>query len=241
MRTPEQYFEDHVFDSVTQDAQKHFTDEEKTFLDRYLGKDVQGILKNITAIGDKEAGESACPLPEIPANEPKGGKSALESEEAASSDVPREEEELEYYQETVVQMVSFRINDQEFALPISKVKEVIRYQEPTRLPASPDYIEGIINLRGRVTPMVRLAWFLDNKNKDASTRFIIVCRHKGLQIGLMIDSIATMYRIAQKDIEWGAESNLGANCDLVEGVVKGREKLIAVISVDRLSKILINS
>ncbi|MFO7817869.1 MAG: hypothetical protein R6V39_09355, partial [Desulfovibrionales bacterium] len=94
MRTPEQYFEDHVFDSVAQDAQNNFTDEEKTFLDRYLGKDVQGILKNITAIGDKEASESACPLPEIPAHEAEGGKSSPEHEEPASLDTPSEEEEL---------------------------------------------------------------------------------------------------------------------------------------------------
>ncbi|MFP4167818.1 MAG: chemotaxis protein CheW [Desulfonatronovibrionaceae bacterium] len=243
MKTPEQYFEDHVFAATGGEDSPGLSPEEKSFLDRYLGGDSQSVLKDISVIDERGAKSSDLSRPE----EIEGARAASVDERMDDTDAHEETASSEAGQDTAyrgsekVQMISFRLGKQEFALPVSRVKEVLRYQEPTKLPGSPEYIEGIVNLRGRVTPMVRLAGLVDSGREAGKSRFIIVCRHKGLQIGLIIDSIATMNHIQQQDIEWGVESSLGANCDLVEGVIKGEKGLIAVLSVDRLADILVHS
>ncbi len=241
MKTPEQYFEDQVFEAVNKDSGEGFSEEEKTFLDRYLGKDAQSVLKSMVQIGDGEEVPSSELIPEENAgaedSKEKQGEGAVSEAGLAKT----QEEEADYKVAEVVQMISFWLNNQEFALPVDQIKEVIRYQPPTKLPGAPKNVQGVVNLRGRVTPMIHLASLLGESGKGGNPKFVIVCLYKGLQIGLAIESIATMYRVSQVDIEWGVESSLGANSDLVEGVVKGEKKLIAIISVDRLSETLLNS
>ena len=58
--------------------------------------------------------------------------------------------------EELLQLVSFRLEDEEFGLEILRVQEIIRIQQLTRVPASPDFIEGVINLRGRIIPVISL-------------------------------------------------------------------------------------
>ncbi len=63
----------------------------------------------------------------------------------------------------------------------------------------------------------------------------MVVRRKGLQLGLMIDTVKTMYRVDQKGIEWGVETSLGANVEFVAGLMKSEHgKLVGVISIDRI-------
>jgi len=251
MKTPEKYFEDQVFAEVNRGEEQSLTHEEKVFLDRYLGGNSGNILKDINIIEENERDvpaesdeskdkeksgeEKAAPVE----NEGRSRKEKTETADKKTLSAP-EDSDGAYREAEKVQMISFWLGKQEFALPVSRVKEVIRFQEPTKLPGSPEYIEGIVNLRGRVTPMVRLSGLIDSARESGQSKFIIVCRQEGLQIGLIIDSIATMNHVSQENIEWGVESSLGADCDLVEGVIKGGKKLIAVLSVDKLSEMLVH-
>ena len=253
MKTPEKYFEDQVFAEVNRGEEQSFTPEEKSFLDRYLGGDGQRTLEDITTInqekvhkdassgpgevkGKEEAGEE-----EVTCKENKDFSTKERTPAADKKDSPGSKDKDQSYREAEkVQMISFWLGGQEFALPVARVKEVIRYQEPTKLPASPEYIEGIVNLRGRVTPMLRLSGLIGNVQDSGQSKFIIVLRDEGLQIGLIIDSIAMMNHVPRENIEWGVESSLGADCDLVEGVIKGGKKLVAVLSVDKLSEKLVH-
>ncbi len=251
MKTPEKYFEDQVFAEVNKGEEQSLTHEEQVFLDRYLGGDSGDILKDISVIEEPKKDVSAG-ADAIEDNEQSGEEKAAtvenkdlspeeKTETADKKTLSAPEDSDGVYREAEkVQMISFWLGKQEFALPVSRVKEVIRFQEPTKLPGSPEYIEGIVNLRGRVTPMVRLSGLIDSARESGQSKFIIVCRQEGLQIGLIIDSIATMNHVSQENIEWGVESSLGADCDLVEGVIKGGKKLIAVLSVDKLSEMLVH-
>jgi purine-binding chemotaxis protein CheW len=132
--------------------------------------------------------------------------------------------------------VGFTAAGQEFTVPIAAVQEVIRFVEPTRLPAAPFFLAGIVNLRGRVTPLIRLHALLGVPARDEEHGFIVVCRRKGLQLGLLIETVKTMYRVGQKDVDWGVEAHLGANVDYVAGLMKKEAtgKLVGIISVDRI-------
>lgn len=253
MKTPEKYFEDQVFAEVNKGEEQSLTPEEKSFLDRYLGGDGKRTLEDITTIYQEEAQKDASAGPgEVKEKEKAGedeitsgvNKDSSQEEKSQTADKKdssgSKDKDQSYREAEKVQMISFWLGKQEFALPVARVKEVIRYQEPTKLPASPDYIEGIVNLRGRVTPMLRLSGLIGNVQDSGQSKFIIVLRDEGLQIGLIIDSIAMMNHVPQENIEWGVESSLGADCDLVEGVIKGGKKLVAVLSVDKLSEKLVH-
>ncbi|MDR2050299.1 MAG: chemotaxis protein CheW [Deltaproteobacteria bacterium] len=137
--------------------------------------------------------------------------------------------------EAELQMVGFYLGAQEFTVPIIAVQEVIRYQEPAKLPASPEFVAGVINLRGKMTPLVYLRDMLEiRQERKTDDRFIIVCRRRGLQFGLIIERVHTMYRVPQKDIDWGIEAHLGINVDLISGLLKLDDSLVAIVSVDRV-------
>ena len=106
---------------------------------------------------------------------------------------------------------------------------------PTRLPAAPHFVAGIVNLRGRVTPLVHLCDLLGSEcNQKGEEQFIVVCRRHGLQLGLIIDRVHTMYRTAQESVDWAIESHLGVSNDVISGLMKSGDKLIGIISVDRI-------
>jgi len=137
--------------------------------------------------------------------------------------------------ESELQMVGFYLGSQEFTVPTIAVQEVIRYQIPAKLPASPEFVAGVINLRGRMTPLVYLRDMLEvNQERKSEDRFIIVCRRKGLQFGLLIERVHTMYRVPQRDIDWGIEAHLGINVELISGLLKLGESLVPVVSADRI-------
>lgn len=138
--------------------------------------------------------------------------------------------------EPEVQMVGFFLGKQEFTVPTLAVQEVIRYEVPAKMPAAPEFVAGVINLRGKMTPLVHLRDMLDiRKPRETEDRFIIVCRRKGLQIGLIIERVHTMYRVPQGDIDWGIESLLGINnAEFLSGLLKLGENLVGIVSVDRI-------
>ena len=213
MKTLEEYFQERNF--VPEDASsEELSAAEKAFLQKYMGVEDKDALRG-TGI-------------DLPEDALQGDGHA-----AAVAKEPNLEEQLKAQAE--LQLVSFFVQGQEFTIPINVVQEVIRYQTPTRLPLAPAFIPGVINLRGRVTPLVSLRYFLHGKSGEAvRDDFIIVCSRKGLQIGLVISTVHTMYRVRQDMIDWGIESTLGANAELVSGLLQSDERLVGILSVDRI-------
>jgi purine-binding chemotaxis protein CheW len=160
--------------------------------------------------------------------ETKAAPAATEAEEDANM-----EESLKLEED--LQLVGFFLGQQELTVPISMVQEVIRFVQPTKLPAAPDFLEGIVNLRGKVTPLIRLSSLLGiGGRQGAQEGFIVVCRRRGLQLGLITQTVASMYRVSGKDVEWGVESHLGVNVEYIIGLLKSEGKLIGVLSLDRI-------
>lgn len=122
--------------------------------------------------------------------------------------------------------------------------EVIRYEEPFKLPMAPAYMPGVVNLRGRILPVVRLAdlLILEGRRKAAAAAapeggkngLIIICEGRGLQVGLLIDKLHTMFKAGQSDLNWNAEAHLGPSAELLSGLLETGEKLLGIVSVERL-------
>lgn len=235
MKTPEEYFLEKNF--LPEGEGAGYTPAETAFLQKYMGwgEEAQKPVAvpppaRVEAAPGFAApaapAAAAAPSPSAPAPAAPAAKPAIPDEPDILLTLKNEE---------YVQLVGFKVGGQEFTVPIVVVQEVIRHVNPTQLPAAPYFLAGIINLRGRVTPLVRLRTLLGVGGEDASSRFIVVVRRKGLQLGLMIDTVKTMYRVDQKGIEWGVETSLGANVEYVAGLMKSEQgKLVGVISIDRI-------
>ena len=215
VKSPEEYFNDQDF-SIKPQETGTFTSAERTFMQKYLGVDEEELLESMGIEGGKE-------------QQPDSAEETV-AEEAMETVLRRESES---------QMVGFFIGDQEFVIPTFTVQEVIRYTEPARLPMAPSYVSGIINLRGRVTPVVVLRDILavHNVSRPVSEGAYIICRRQGLQIGLHVEKVHTMYRARQNDLEWGVEFN--ADSDFVCGLMKHDGGLLGIVSVDKIVKFIL--
>ena len=221
MRSPEEYFNAQDFAPAA--SQEDYTPAERLFMQKYLGVDKGDVAGEL---GLKSAPATA---------------QSRAAAEAAYAAVKEEEPALETIlkQEPEAQMVSFFIGEQEFVVPTLAMQEVIRYTPPVRLPMSPPDVAGVINLRGKVTPVVILRKLLDVRNKPLDGEgFFIICRRRGLQLGFLIERVHTMYRVPQKNMDWGVESQLGisAEVDFISGIMKSEDgsRLMGIISVDRI-------
>ena len=149
--------------------------------------------------------------------------------------------EADLAQAREIKLVGFRVAGQELAVPIAQVQEVLRAMPLTRLPAAPPHIAGVTNLRGRVAPMVDLAKIMDFSSPGGDNRFVIVCRGRGMLLGLLVEAIAAMHQVAGQDIEWGVEARVGVASELVSGLLKVGDGLVKILSVDSLFQKVLKS
>ncbi|HAS89969.1 MAG TPA: chemotaxis protein CheW [Desulfovibrio sp.] len=226
MKTPEEYFVENV-NLPSEDKQAGgYTDAEQAFMDKYMGIGGQSAFNNLERVDPR--GDAAIPgFGSGPVDDYGGEGSSADFEEKL-----KEEDE--------VQLVSFVVGDREYGLPIMVIQEVVKKVPVTLLPAAPRFMQGIINLRGRVTPVLDLRHLLHD-GMGVQDKFVVICRHKGLQIGLAISAVRTMYRAYKQDMVWGVEAEVGVSSDFLLGLYKNGEKLVNILSVDRLVEQILKS
>jgi purine-binding chemotaxis protein CheW len=212
-KSPEEYFKEQNF-SAQGAGSASFSPAERAFMDKYLGVK-EGEFLHKLGLDPASSPEAAPDL-----HQEMGREQPLE-------DMLRAAQEL--------QMVGFFLGEQEFTVPTVAVQEVIRAMPVSKLPTAPPMVAGVINLRGKVTPLVHLRDLLEvGTPRLGEDKFIIVCRRQGLQLGMIIERVHTMYRVRQSEIDWGIEAHLGINVDFVAGLLKLREQLVSIVSVDRI-------
>ena len=100
------------------------------------------------------------------------------------------------------QYVVFKLNKEEFGIDIMNVKEIIPYEESTQIPNSPDFMEGVINYRGNVIPIINLnkRFKLASKETTGDTRIIVISL-KGKEIGFIVDEATQTLRLEEDQID----------------------------------------
>jgi purine-binding chemotaxis protein CheW len=131
------------------------------------------------------------------------------------------------------QFIRFNIGNEEYGLEIRKVKEVIRYKEFTRLPKTPAFVKGIINLRGDVIPVIDLRekFGLEQDDYTEMTRVIVV-EVEEKSIGMVVDSVSHVIRISENAIEPPPPLIGGLSDKYVKGVSTSEENLIILLNID---------
>jgi purine-binding chemotaxis protein CheW len=138
------------------------------------------------------------------------------------------------HEHELLQLVSFHIGGEEFGLDILRVQEIIRIQDLTRVPNSPDFVDGVINLRGKVIPVVALRkrFGLQELAHDKQTRIVVV-EVKGTVLGFIVDSVSEVLRIPSDTVE--PPPRLGkVEKEYVSGVGKLDNRLLILLDVDKL-------
>ncbi len=138
--------------------------------------------------------------------------------------------------EYMLQVIGFMIGKEEFAVPISNIQEIIKPIEYTRVPDTPDYVLGVINLRGNILPLIdlRIKFGLPKLKQNKDTRYIII-KHNDEVAGFVIDEITEAIRLKEADIE-SAPETLHEEVNMVYGIGKQKDRLITILKVEYLLK-----
>jgi len=132
-------------------------------------------------------------------------------------------------------LVSFNIGSEEFGVDILKVQEINRMVEITKVPQAPHYVEGVINLRGKVIPIIdlRKRFNLELKEYDKNTRIVVV-DIGGNIMGMVVDSVSEVLRLPSSTIEPAPEIATGINSEYIKGVAKLEDRLLIFLDLSKV-------
>jgi len=135
----------------------------------------------------------------------------------------------------MLQLVSFRLGMQRYAVDILKVQEIENMKEITIIPNAPPYLAGAINLRGKVIPVLSLRTKFDMETKGGSENGkIIIVDIKGVVMGIIVDSVSDVLRIATDMIEPLPQVSSRLQTGLILGIAKLQEGLVLILNMDKL-------
>jgi purine-binding chemotaxis protein CheW len=133
-----------------------------------------------------------------------------------------------------LQLVTFKLGKQEYAVDILKVQEVNRLIAITAMPNTDDSLEGVINLRGKVIPVVSLRKKFGMKANDRDEKARIMVIDAGKTIGVIVDSVSEVLRISSDIVEPPPSMVRGGGIEYVKGVGKLDSRLVMLLDVDKL-------
>ncbi len=135
----------------------------------------------------------------------------------------------------LLQLVTFVVGTEEFAIPILSVREINRMMQITRVPQSPEFIEGVINLRGKIIPVMDLRKrFGDQALEDTSDSRIIVVEVSNRVIGFTVDRVNEVLRVDAGIVEPPPSLVTGVDSEYVQGVGKLEDRLLILLDLERL-------
>lgn len=137
--------------------------------------------------------------------------------------------------EELLQLVSFNIENEEYGIDILRVEEIIRIISITKIPNAPDFIEGVINLRGKVIPVIDLRTRLKRtkKSHDNNTRVIVV-EVSGMTVGFIVDSVKEVLRIPKNITEPPPTLVSGLDSEYITAIGKLEDRLIILLDLDKV-------
>jgi len=135
----------------------------------------------------------------------------------------------------LLQLVGFKIGNEEFGVDILKVQEINKMVSITKVPNAPNYVEGVINLRGRVIPIIDLRARIgfDRIDSTKDTRIIIVDVNNKT-VGFVVDSVSEVIRIPASVTEAPPEIVSSVDSDFIKSVAKLNDRLLILIDLDRV-------
>ena len=135
----------------------------------------------------------------------------------------------------MLQLVSFFLGDEEYAIDVLKVQGIDRVSEITRVPRAPDFVQGVINLRGKIVPIIdlRSRIGLPPKEADRNSRVIVVDMGREV-VGLRVDGVREVLRVPASVVEPPPDMTNAESNEFVEGMGKLEDRIILILNVDKI-------
>lgn len=142
----------------------------------------------------------------------------------------------------VNQYLTFILGGENYGVSILVIKEILEYHEPTTVPMMPDFIRGVINLRGSVVPVVDLSLRLGKQTTSVAKRtcvVIIEINHEDerMEIGVIVDAVNEVLDIAPENIEAAPSFGAKIRTDFINGMGKVGEKFVVLLNIDHVLSI----
>jgi purine-binding chemotaxis protein CheW len=142
------------------------------------------------------------------------------------------EEKKQQLSGEMIQVVSFRLGSEEYGVDIAQVQEIIRLVEVTHVPRAPKFMEGVINLRGQLIPIIdlRTRFGMQRITATKSTR-IVVTEIGSKRVGIVVDSVSEVLNLPVENVEDAPEMIAGVGTEYIQGVGKMDERLIIMLDL----------
>lgn len=130
--------------------------------------------------------------------------------------------------------LTFFLSDEEYGLEILKVSEIIGMQPITRVPRVPEFVRGVINLRGKVIPITDLRTKFDMRVEEGRDSCIIVVQMKGMQTGVIVDRVSEVVAIADNEVEDAPSFGAGIRTEFLLGIGKTGGRVRLLVDIDKV-------
>ena len=142
--------------------------------------------------------------------------------------------------EKKIELLAFKLSNEEYVLDINRIKEIIRPVEITRVPRVPLYIKGIISLRGVIVPVYnlknRLGLLEANEFSNDSQKRILIVNFDEELIGIIVDAVTGVVKINEDIIEPTPQIIKGVDAEYLKGVARTNNRLLILLNLDRVLK-----
>lgn len=140
---------------------------------------------------------------------------------------------------TTDQYLTFLLGEEEYGVDILRVQEIKGWEQATSIPNTPDYIRGVMNLRGTVVPIIDLRRRFDLPSADyAPTTVVIVLRvegeHSTRTMGFVVDAVSEVYNVAADDLQPAPDFGTRVDTQFIRGLAVIDDQMIILLDVDRL-------
>lgn len=157
--------------------------------------------------------------------------------------MPQESNTLHEHQRNLADLagkyLTFEIGDESYGLQILRVQEIIKMQEITKIPRTPEFVEGVINLRGRIMPVIdmRKAFGMEERETSRNTCIIIVEVQRGEAstiLGVVVDRVAEVLEISAGDIEPAPSFGAHVETQFILGMAKSKDSVNILLDINKI-------
>jgi purine-binding chemotaxis protein CheW len=133
------------------------------------------------------------------------------------------------------EMLVFKLGSEEYGVDILKVQEIRGYEKVTPIPRSPDYLKGVVNLRGTIVPVIdlRIRFGMPDPKYDSLT-VVIVLRIAGRIVGAVVDAVSDVVRLAENEIREAPKLGAMVDSSYLSGVATQGERMILALDIEKL-------
>jgi purine-binding chemotaxis protein CheW len=131
-------------------------------------------------------------------------------------------------------LLTFALDREEFGIPVTQVREVIRVSDITRVPQAPAHVRGVANLRGRILAVVELRSRLGLPPAEPTPHSrVVVVEVRGRILGLLVDAVSQVTKVPQASVVPAPEEVVSADADYLTGVARWQSRLIILLDLDK--------